>query len=183
VIESDRIVKQLLTGDLRVCSTDDVDETAAHDSLDDIDPSDPWLNDTRVCAILPDWSARDALLSATDLCIRLGWGSLGLRNVYDLANLMDYEEWRVGWNKRGNGAGRRTRMDVEAMVGAWHEAIVALSTAHDPEAHNRAEHASDDLLGPILMAPIAQMREFTQRLAKALENDPRWSCAAPKATR
>lgn len=71
------------------------------------------------------------------------------------------------------GRSKRTPMDINALVKTWVEVIVGLSTAHDHAARTEADERQDDILGPILAAPIKQVREFARALATALEADGR----------
>lgn len=67
---------------------------------------------------------------------------------------------------------KRTPMDIEAMIVHWKEALVGLCTAHDKDAADRYEASIESCLTPLLAAPIKQIREFSLKLAEALEADP-----------
>lgn len=68
---------------------------------------------------------------------------------------------------------RRTPMDVPKMVDNWKDVFVTLCTAHDKDEIDKAEYKMDELLTPILSAPVAQLREFYVGLRDALKADVR----------
>ncbi len=68
---------------------------------------------------------------------------------------------------------RRTLVDVDALVAKWKDVLVGLSTAHTREEWEAADYAMDDIFGPILRMPVAQLREFVPKLGEALKADPR----------
>ncbi len=70
------------------------------------------------------------------------------------------------------GRTRRTLMDVDKLVENWRKVVVGLVVAHDKDEADRYEEAVEDLLTPILAAPIKQVREFYPKLLKALKDDP-----------
>lgn len=65
------------------------------------------------------------------------------------------------------------KMNVDELVTIWKDVIVAISTAHTKEEIDKAEYKMDDMLQPILSAPVAQLREFHQLLTAELQRDPR----------
>lgn len=117
------------------------------------------------------WSAREAMMFATDLCITIAWrfGSEWQTLLLDhlaISLLSDHRgaiENRKHWRVRP--------MNVDEMVDRWHRTMRQLSTGHSHATFTEAEFSSDDLLLPILTAPIAQLREFAARLAAELEAD------------
>jgi hypothetical protein len=121
--------------------------------------------------IAPAMSGREALLTAVDVAVKLSWEHTGLRKVRDLAVLLAYADWRVRDGCRGGG--RKTTMDVDEMVTVWADVLVGLSTAHAQQDHTNADHLTDVLLGPLLTAPVAQLRQFAERLGDRLEADER----------
>lgn len=68
---------------------------------------------------------------------------------------------------------RRIPMDVDKQVAAWHEAMLGLATAHDKNDEDKWEAKTDDLLGPLLTAPVKQLRELHAKLMKTLKEDQR----------
>jgi hypothetical protein len=73
---------------------------------------------------------------------------------------------------------KRTPMDIPKMIELWQEVVVGLALAHDKDEADRFEARVNDLLTPILAAPIKQVREFAYLLADTLESDrrvPLWS--------
>lgn len=67
---------------------------------------------------------------------------------------------------------RRVPVDVPAMIEQWKIVIVTLATAHDKEAIDKAEYRMDELLTPLLKAPVAQLKEFHEGLQTQLREDP-----------
>lgn len=68
---------------------------------------------------------------------------------------------------------RRTSMDVPKMVADWKAVIVTLCTAHSKDDIDKAEFRMDELLTPILSAPVKELREFYAGLRDALKEDER----------
>jgi len=66
---------------------------------------------------------------------------------------------------------KRTPMDVPHMIEQWKVVIVTLCTAHDKDDIDKAEFRMDELLKPLLTAPVAQLREFYSGLTEALRAD------------
>ena len=64
-------------------------------------------------------------------------------------------------------------MDVPQMVSRWVATVVVLSTANDKAALDHAEYGLDELMAPLLTAPVAQLRQFYTELLTALHADPR----------
>ena len=64
-------------------------------------------------------------------------------------------------------------MQVEAMVTAWVEAVVGMCLAHDKDTYDAHDAKADELLGPLLMAPVKQIREFYHQLLEKMKADPR----------
>ena len=67
---------------------------------------------------------------------------------------------------------RRLSMDIPAMIQGWHTAIYRLSTGHSKDDIDAADFALDELMSPLLAAPVAQLRQFYFGLAASLKNDP-----------
>lgn len=111
-------------------------------------------------------SARDLALGALDLTIMACWWEIGLEDFRRLAYLIRYADHHPGRRKR-------RAMDIDKMVGLWTEVIVDLSTAHDHARRTAADERTDELLGPLLAAPVTQIREFAQKLATRLREDER----------
>lgn len=70
-------------------------------------------------------------------------------------------------------ATRVKTVDIEDLVGKWIKVLAQMCTAHDKDSYDAADAQSDELLGPILTAPVAQVRVFYARLLNAMEADPR----------
>jgi hypothetical protein len=68
---------------------------------------------------------------------------------------------------------RRTPMDIPAMVQGWTHVVIAMSTGHDKATVDHAEFAIDELMSPLLTAPVKQLRQFWQELEQALKADTR----------
>lgn len=63
-----------------------------------------------------------------------------------------------------------SKMDVEALVEKWIPVVTKLATAHDRDEFDAAEAKVDDLLTPILSAPVKQIREFYWKLLERLKS-------------
>lgn len=113
------------------------------------------------------WSLRDWLIAVPEIAEKASCEEVTLRKVRELALLLRYADLVQG---RGR---KKIPMDVAASIRLWVENIVQLTTSHTKEDRDRADYASDELLGPVLTAPVAQLREFATGLAAALEADPR----------
>jgi len=64
-------------------------------------------------------------------------------------------------------------MDVDAMVGKWVDAVAGMTLAHSKDEVDRWEFVIEELLTPLLAAPVRQIRLFWTELAKRLEADRR----------
>ena len=73
----------------------------------------------------------------------------------------------------GRMSWRVTKVKVDELVEEWLEAIVALSTAHDPDERDAADSKTDELLTPLLTAPIKQVRQLAGKLSSRLREDER----------
>lgn len=73
-----------------------------------------------------------------------------------------------GWSTK-----RRTPVKIEALIDQWIEAIVGMSTAHDKDAYDAHDAKADELLGPLLAAPVKQIREFYHKLSERMQADKR----------
>lgn len=68
---------------------------------------------------------------------------------------------------------KRIPMDVPAMVNGWKNVVIAMSTGHDKDTVDHAEYALEELMAPLLAAPVKDLRAFWQQLEVALEADTR----------
>jgi hypothetical protein len=75
--------------------------------------------------------------------------------------------------QNGMGRTKRVSMNVEQLVGKWIEAVVGMSTAHDKDAYDAHDAKADELLGPLLSAPVKQVREFYFKLLETMKSDAR----------
>ena len=67
---------------------------------------------------------------------------------------------------------RRVSIDIPAMIQGWHQATFRLSTGHSKDDIDTADFALDELMSPLLTAPVSQLRAFYFGLAASLKNDP-----------
>ena len=67
----------------------------------------------------------------------------------------------------------RTPMDIESVSDAWVNAIVQMCLSHSKDDFDAADAQADALLGPMLTAPVAQIRAFYARLLEKLRADKR----------
>jgi len=68
---------------------------------------------------------------------------------------------------------RRTLVKVEELVESWIEAVVGMCLAHTKDDYDAHDAKADELLGPLLAAPIRQVREFYHRLLERMKTDKR----------
>lgn len=73
----------------------------------------------------------------------------------------------------GHSTKPRKPMDVPALVEKWIEAIVGMSLAHDKDTFDAHDAKADELLTPILGAPVRQVREFYHQLRERMRADKR----------
>jgi hypothetical protein len=83
--------------------------------------------------------------------------------------------WLFWYGVRHPGRGKvKPKMDVPKMVAKWLPEMLKLATAHDKDEQDEAEAALDDLLSPLLAAPVAQLREFYSALVDGMKADRRF---------
>jgi hypothetical protein len=88
------------------------------------------------------------------------------RTACDLGFLCRYAQ--TNWSTK-----KRVRMDIPRMVKLWVDTLAEMSHAHTKDQYDAADFKSDDLFGPILTAPVAQIREFYGKLIEAMNEDKR----------
>lgn len=64
-------------------------------------------------------------------------------------------------------------MKVDELVESWIEAVVGLCLAHDKDTYDAHDAKADELLGPLLAAPVKQVREFYHKLLDRMKADSR----------
>lgn len=71
--------------------------------------------------------------------------------------------------------GRRSRipMDVQDLVSKWIEAIAGMCLAHSKDDYDKHDSKADELLTPLMAAPIKQIREFYYELHTKMQTDTR----------
>lgn len=82
-----------------------------------------------------------------------------------LGVLIWYADQQLGRGKKKNP------MNVPDMIAKWHAAVVGLAIAHSKDQADRYEASIDEILTPILTAPIAQIRELARGLLDSLKAD------------
>lgn len=70
------------------------------------------------------------------------------------------------------GTKRKKPVNVDKLIKKWVPVVTGLATAHDKEALDDYESQIDELLSPLLTAPVAQLREFAPKLVAALKAEP-----------
>lgn len=110
---------------------------------------------------------REELLNMWDIVNLAKAYGAPFHKVRDMDCLINYGTTVVHCRKR------RTPMDVNKMVNDWRDVIVVLATAHDKADIDRAEFRMDELLSPILAAPVADLRAFHEQLMSTLREDKR----------
>lgn len=114
--------------------------------------------------------ARELTIAALNLTVALHF-NVSLAGFRDMAELVGYTDWAIEHGARWKN--RRRIMDIDLLVAQWADSIIALSTGHDPDTRADTEARTDELLTPLLIAPVAQVREFAQKLSAVLEADRR----------
>ncbi len=88
-------------------------------------------------------------------------------SLADFKALLEYSLY-ITWSRK-----RREPVNVESMIKRWTDWIVTFTTAHSKEEVDQAEYVIDELLNPMLTAPVKQLREFWKGLVKSLQTDKR----------
>lgn len=68
---------------------------------------------------------------------------------------------------------RKVPMDVQDLVSKWVDAIAGMCLAHDKNDYDKNDRKADELLTPLMAAPIAQIREFYHELLAKMKTDKR----------
>ncbi len=89
-------------------------------------------------------------------------------HLRQLGCLVTYADENSGGTRKG-----KVKMNVDVLVESWMRLVVGLATAHTKDEADRYEAAVEECLGPILAAPVAQIRTFAFALAARLEADPK----------
>jgi len=138
-----------------VCSNTDVDETQQGQDAPEMTVRD---------AVLSIW---DIVQTAKQLAFQFPMWSKdgGCRSLQDLRALIMYGcEYPT--------TKKRKPMDVKLMVERWVPIIRGLAISHDKAPIDQCEFEMEEHLGPILTAPVKQIRQFYEELTIALKNDP-----------
>jgi hypothetical protein len=69
------------------------------------------------------------------------------------------------------GRRKKVPMNVDEMVDKWAPLVKKLALAHDVDEKDLASSQLDDLLKPIVIAPVKEIREFYKKLTKKLKDD------------
>lgn len=137
-------------------------------TLDETRPRSPHRKRRRRKKPLFDMGVRDAVISAPDFVRYAVETAPWLKKAVD--NLALYCYYIHIRPSRGI---RRTPMNVDEMAAKWEALLVGLATAHTKDEQDRWEHDIDELLTPILSAPVRQVREFFRRLVKRVKENER----------
>ena len=109
---------------------------------------------------------RNAVLSAWDV------GTFYAKVQGGLLNRLNVMQALVSYGlTTGRMARRVTPVRVENLVEKWHKAIVGMCTAHSKDDYDAADFQSDELMTPLLTAPIRQVRQFWVKLQRSLHED------------
>lgn len=114
---------------------------------------------------------RTAMMCALDICRSslelMGQKWTPLARIKTLGFICRYA-MQHGMSRR-----KRTTMKVDELVEAWITAIVGMCHAHDKDTFDAHDAKADELLGPLLAAPVKQVREFYHALAAKMKADTR----------
>jgi hypothetical protein len=114
---------------------------------------------------------RTALINSYEIP-RVFYTQMKPRSAVTQARTLGLMIW-YGCNRNKMGHSRRLLMDVDALVEKWCKVLVGLAVAHDKDEADQYEAAIEDMLTPILAAPIKQVRQFYPKLLAALKADPK----------
>jgi len=84
------------------------------------------------------------------------------RKIDDWGCLLQY-------TNKNPGTRRKTPVNVKALVKAWVEAVLGMTLAHEKKKLDEWEYSLNELLTPLLTAPVKQVREFYHELCVALQ--------------
>jgi hypothetical protein len=145
---------------IHFCKTTDVDEAAP------VPEEKPKVRHSLRHEVAELWSictlAQSSFLS----------GNLNKVRNHSLSNLKALLDYAVFYGPQRGGK-KKIPVDVPKMIEQWTEWIAKFSTAHSKDQVDRVEFQIDELLGPLLVAPIKQIRQFYQGLVDSLEADKR----------
>lgn len=113
-------------------------------------------------------AAYESLAQAVIDCreiLTTGMFPMFLRKDFDFACLL-------GYGCKMQSRRKRTPVDVDKLVEAWMPQLKKLALAHDVDEKDAASSALDELLQPIISAPIAQIRQFYRQLVATMKADP-----------
>lgn len=68
---------------------------------------------------------------------------------------------------------KRISVDINKQVKSWIEAVVGMCLAHSKDEYDSHDAKADELLGPLLTAPVKELREFYHKLLEEMKNDKR----------
>lgn len=144
----------------------EIPEGAIVCKIDETEQTDLRAAENKVLAFAADYdSVARAVIDAREI-LSISFFQMTLKNdLGDYLSLFAY-----GCERPSRGL-KRTRMDVDAMVKAWVPQIKKLALAHDIDEKDAASSALDELLSPIIAAPVSQLREFYKKLTAAMKAD------------
>lgn len=90
------------------------------------------------------------------------------RMASDLGTLIRYG-FQCG---RMCGNRKMKKMNVQELSDKWVSVLVGMCTAHTKDDFDAHDAKADELMGPILTAPIAQVREFYNLLRQKMKDNP-----------
>lgn len=111
---------------------------------------------------------RDAVISCWGLSM-LRIGSRGPEARVKTLGLTLY----YGIQCCGRMARRVFKMDVDKLVEDWMTAVVGMTIAHTKDEFDAHDARADELMMPLLRAPIKQVREFYAKFRDRLKSDPK----------
>lgn len=152
--------------------TEGIPEGALVCKIDETEQSELQVAKNKVSAFVRNYDsvARAAIDGREIVSISLFQMALK-HDIGDFLSLFAY-----GCERPSRGK-QRTHMDVDKMVEQWLPLIKKLALAHDIDEKDAASSALDELLTPVIAAPVAQLREFYKKLTAAMKADKQvpWS--------
>lgn len=114
------------------------------------------------------WGVRTRVMGSLNLNA-LGWLPRNpIKRIGDLGTLLRFD-MRGYFGKRR----KAVPVNIPELVDKWIEAIVGMCLAHDKDTYDAHDAKADELLTPIMAAPVAQVREFYFAMVEKMKTDKR----------
>lgn len=127
------------------------------------------IGDQEVVSFAPGETARNLVIDSYGIP---RWFYAGMTKWSAAKKLSNFGAlFKYAHDSRRTKRGKLTKVNVNELLDRWHVTIVGLCLAHDKDEADRFEANLDECLTPLLVAPIAQVREFAGKLMTRLKED------------